>query len=75
MHHMKHMVGCLLMIGAIVAIRFAGDGVPGWAAGLVVLACPIMMIWMVVMMSRDRRADARGEAPRVDGATDEHAHR
>lgn len=70
MHHMKHMVGCLLMIGAIVAIRIAGDGVPGWAAGLVLLACPIMMIWMVVMMSRDHNDTASG-----DSATSDPAHR
>ena len=70
MHHMKHMVGCLLMIGAIVAIRIVGDGLPAGLAGLVLLACPIMMIWMVVMMSRDHDKTATG-----DSATSDHAHR
>jgi hypothetical protein len=65
---MKHMVGCLLMIVAIVAIRIVG--VPGWLAGLVLVACPIMMIWMVVMMSRDHDKTATG-----DSATSDHAHR
>ena len=74
MRHMKHMVGCLVLIGAFVLIRFIGDGVPRWIAGLVLLACPLMMIWMVVMMSRDD-AGADGEAASSDRATDDHAHR
>jgi hypothetical protein len=68
MHHMKHMVGCLLMIGAIVAIWIVGA--PGWLAGLVLLACPIMMVWMVVMMSGDHNKSATGGS-----ATSDHAHR
>ena len=71
MHHMKHMVGCLLVIGAIVVIRLVGDGVPAWVLGLVLLACPVMMIWMVVMMSRGGGTQARDEA---SGDTDDRAH-
>jgi len=67
MHHMKHMVGCLLVIGVVVLIRLAGDGVPGWLAGLVLLACPIMMIWMIVMMSR-------GQSGAADRDPGDHAH-
>jgi peptidoglycan/LPS O-acetylase OafA/YrhL len=73
MHHMKHMVGCLMLIGAIVVIGFVGDGVPGWVVGLVLLACPATMIWMVVMMSREGGTRARGEAA-SDRYGDDHAH-
>lgn len=61
MRHMKHMAGCLVLIGVLVLVRVA-DGIPGWAIGLVLLACPVLMTWMVVTMSRsddphDRAAD------------------
>jgi hypothetical protein len=48
---MKHMAGCLVLIGVLVLVRVA-DGIPGWMIGLVLLACPVVMIWMIVSMSR-----------------------
>lgn len=51
MRHMKHMAGCLVLIGVLVLVRVA-DGIPGWLIGVVLLACPVVMIWMVVSMSR-----------------------
>jgi hypothetical protein len=67
MKHAKHMIGCGLMLAAVALIAIAGDGVPRWIPSLLVLACPVMMIWMVVAMSRDHRDD------HID-APDEHAH-
>lgn len=69
-HHMKHMLGCVAMIAAIAIIALAGDGLPRWVPSLILLACPIMMIWMVVMMGRDHTEHATpGE-----GSSDEPAH-
>lgn len=61
MRHLKHMAGCLVLIGVLVLVRVA-DGIPSWAIGLVLIACPVMMIWMVLRMTRsdgphDRAAD------------------
>ena len=50
MRHMKHMAGCVVLIGVLVLVRVA-DGIPGWLIGVVLLACPVVMIWMVVSMS------------------------
>lgn len=74
MHHAKHMIGCGAVLVAVVAIRALGDGVPGWVGGLVLLACPVMMIWMVVTMSRhDDRGDPSHHHAPGGGSTGDRA--
>lgn len=64
MRHMKHVAGCLVLIGVLVLVG-VGGWIPGWLIGLVLLACPAMMIWMIVSMNR-------GDGPH-DRATDDHS--
>ena len=51
MRHMKHMVGCVLLIGLLVGAQVVG--VVSSTAGLVLVVCPILMIGMFLMMNRD----------------------
>lgn len=56
MKHMKHMIGCFVMIAAagIVFLTLGGD-TPSWLPLLLLLCCPLMMIGMMVMMNHDNR--------------------
>lgn len=68
MKHMKHMIGCFAMIAVVAVIFLArGGDTPGWLPIVLVLCCPLMMIGMMVMMSRDNgTADDHSKQPARD---------
>jgi hypothetical protein len=54
MKHMKHMIGCVAV--AVVALILAfgfGDSRPAWVGYLLVLCCPVMMVFMMLAMRSD----------------------
>jgi hypothetical protein len=67
MKHMKHMLGCLVIIGALILVRLV-DGSSAWLVGAALIACPLMMVWMMAGMRH-------GEGDRHDEVDDHHAHR
>ncbi len=73
MRHMKHMVGCVLLIGLLVGARIVG--VVSSTAGLVLVVCPILMIGMFLMMNRDHGESAEGAASDDGAAPKPRAHR
>ncbi len=59
MKHMKHMIGCVVMIAAVgLLFLVQGGDTPAWLPIVLVLCCPLMMIGMMVMMSRDHGASS-----------------
>lgn len=68
-HHMKHMVGCVAVVGVVVIMASTGGGAPSWAPLLLVLACPLMMISMMYGMSHQGQGHDE-----TDGADEDVGH-
>lgn len=62
--HIRMHVGLLAAILALVMLRSAGVGVPTWAAYMVLLACPLMMVWMLFGMNQGSKAVSEADGSR-----------
>lgn len=63
MNHMKHMIGCVAVAAIALILAFGlGDNRPVWVAYLLVLCCPLMMVFMMLAMRRDHH-DVNERAP------------
>ena len=59
MKHMKHMIGCVAMVGAVALLVLVRSGdTPSWLPVVLVLCCPLMMIGMMFAMRGDQAEHA-----------------
>jgi hypothetical protein len=72
-HHIWMHVGLVVAILGIVGLQALGVAVPIGIVYLVVLACPLMMVFMMIGMSHDHGGSEDGNAP--DGGEHRHATR
>lgn len=65
-HHTWIHIGLLIAVVAVLGSRAAGVGVPTAVIYLVVLACPLMMVLMMLGMRRDMTPSGHDHEPGVD---------